>query len=146
MLTATTLGTSRAVAPLPPAYVRLNLSLGVGSPLDSPSGVNRDTTTVDWRNRNRLSRLSDSYFVAANDNEPGAFVQFALDWEVTAGAGDYTTNSFTAAPAGATSAAISTLVIPAGARSVRLKIRSLRPSGNSNAQSPTHDYFFRTTT
>lgn len=146
VLMATTLGTSRAVAPLPPAYVRLNLSLGVGSPLDSPSGINRDTTTVDWRNRNRLSRLSDSYFVAANDNEPGAFAQYALDWEVTAGAGDYTTNSFTSAPAGATSAAISTLVIPSGARSVRLKIRSLRPSGNSNAQSATYDYFFRTTT
>ncbi|MNU44068.1 hypothetical protein D3C71_328730 [compost metagenome] len=145
-LAAQTYNPSRCVLPLPPVYVTVANRFGSSDPRDTLLETSRSTAVIlAWRNRNRLSALRDSAFNAQSEVEPGAFVEYVLNWETVDGSGSYTNNTFVTAAVGASQATINTSVIPAGARTVRVSIRSARPSGSGTVRSATYDYHWRLT-
>lgn len=151
-----TAAASRSPKPLPPAYLRIGTSPGIAGALNTtdavPNLVRAASVTLNWMNRNRLSQLTAGYYTAANDNETGALLSYALDWETSPGV--FSTNAdlqnYTNVAAGATTTSVNLSSVPAGGRVIRLRVIMRRPhavsSGNNFALSTPVDVFWQLTT
>ena len=125
--------TCRAPRPLPPAYIRLDGLVGPLSDAETPPSVSRAASVgVAWTNRNRLTRGTSSYFSTSGDSEPNVRTSCVLEY--LADNNQWATTKWQVAAAGATSAIVdtSTNSVPAGARALRIRIRSERVVSTNN--------------
>ena len=147
---ASVASSARAPKPLPPANVRIGSIVGALKTTDAVPNLTRaPSVTMNWNNRNRLTRGAAGYYTATNDNEPTVTLSYSLDWETAPGvfsnSGTYTTMS-----AGVTTASVNLSSVPAGARMIRLRVITNRPipvtGGTNFCQSNALDLFWQLAT
>jgi hypothetical protein len=128
----TAVGQARAPVPLLPGLVKLSSALGALSSAESiPTVQAAPTMTLEWSNRNRLSRLIGSWFSSGNSAEPDSYSAVHLEYQNLDGG--WTDGGWHFPPLMASSCSLETKDIPARAL-IRITMEARRNYGSGDGR------------